>query len=500
MIASTSSRTFTRSLLGCSSCASPRRTLLPPLPHLAISSTRLAIGGPHQSRSSSSSGPAGMPTVATSSLLSTTREAALHTHGLRWRDDESIHPPTKDPDGNIVPGSVPTFVEPSAEDLISVDQGGRETKKMNLYQAVRDAMAITLSKDSSSVVFGEDVNFGGVFRCTMGLADEFGKPLIRALRAPPGSERVFNTPLTEQGIAGFGIGLATMGKTAVAEIQFADYIFPAFDQIVNEAAKYRFRSGDQYNVGSLTFRSREPLSSRDACGDDGADYYFARLGYPSACMAVGHGGLYHSQSPEAYFLQAAGLKVVIPRSPIQAKGLLLSAIRDPNPVIFFEPKILYRSCVEQVPVSDYQLPLSSAEILQEGSDLTIVSYGPPLYTIEGALHLLANPSEDIQSLVPRDLRGLKVELIDLRTIMPYDIETVVNSVNKTGRCIVVHEAGKMGGVGSELAAEIQQRCFLKLEAPVQRVTGWDTPFGMIYEKMYLPDQVRVVSHVSRSEG
>ncbi|KDE04560.1 hypothetical protein MVLG_05029 [Microbotryum lychnidis-dioicae p1A1 Lamole] len=457
MIASTSSRTFTRSLLGCSSCASPRRTLLPPLPHLAISSTRLAIGGPHQSRSSSSSGPAGMPTVATSSLLSTTREAALHTHGLRWRDDESIHPPTKDPDGNIVPGSVPTFVEPSAEDLISVDQGGRETKKMNLYQAVRDAMAITLSKDSSSVVFGEDVNFGGVFRCTMGLADEFG------------SERVFNTPLTEQGIAGFGIGLATMGKTAVAEIQFADYIFPAFDQIVNEAAKYRFRSGDQYNVGSLTFRS--------------------------PCMAVGHGGLYHSQSPEAYFLQAAGLKVVIPRSPIQAKGLLLSAIRDPNPVIFFEPKILYRSCVEQVPVSDYQLPLSSAEILQEGSDLTIISYGPPLYTIEGALHLLANPSEDIQSLVPRDLRGLKVELIDLRTIMPYDIETVVNSVNKTGRCIVVHEAGKMGGVGSELAAEIQQRCFLKLEAPVQRVTGWDTPFGMIYEKMYLPDQVRVLDSI-----
>ncbi|SCZ97348.1 BZ3500_MvSof-1268-A1-R1_Chr4-2g07154 [Microbotryum saponariae] len=490
MIASTSSRTFTRSLLGCSSCASAsgavtRRTLLPPLPHLAISSTRLAIGGPHQTRSSSSSGPAGRPTVATSSFLSTTREAALHTPGLRWRDDESIHPPTKDPDGNIVLGSEPTFVEPSAEDLISVDQGGRETKKMNLYQAVRDAMAITLSKDSSSVVFGEDpMNLAS---CT-----EFSPPRC--------SERVFNTPLTEQGIAGFGIGLATMGKTAVAEIQFADYIFPAFDQIVNEAAKYRFRSGDQYNVGSLTFRSRESLSSRTACGNDSADSYFARLGYPSACMAVGHGGLYHSQSPEAYFLQAAGLKVVIPRSPIQAKGLLLSAIRDPNPVIFFEPKILYRSCVEQVPVSDYQLPLSSAEILQEGSDLTIVSYGPPLYTIEGALHLLANPSEDIQNLVPRDLRGLKVELIDLRTIMPYDIETVVNSVNKTGRCIVVHEAGKMGGVGSELAAEIQQRCFLRLEAPVQRVTGWDTPFGMIYEKMYLPDQVRVVSHGSRWEG
>ncbi|SCV69238.1 BQ2448_2258 [Microbotryum intermedium] len=486
MIASTSSRTLTRSLLGCSSCASTsgalttRRTLLPSLPHWPAPSTRSGIV--HQTRSSSS-GPAGMPTVATSSFLSTTREAALHTPGLRWRDDEVIHPPSRDPDGNKA-GPEPTFVEPSAEDLISVDQGGRETKKMNLYQAVRDAMAITLSKDSSSVVFGEDV----------------------------GSERVFNTSLTEQGIAGFGIGLATMGKTAVAEIQFADYIFPAFDQIVNEAAKYRFRSGGQYNVGSLTFRS--------------------------PCMAVGHGGLYHSQSPEAYFLQAAGLKVrslhtskirsayscspalSCPRSSFldprfkqrvsycvsangqsstrpgaKHPGFHTAAIRDPNPVIFFEPKILYRSCVEQVPVSDYQLPLSSAEILQEGSDLTIVSYGPPLYTIEGALHLLVNPSKDIQNLVPKDLRGLKVELIDLRTIMPYDIETVVKSVNRTGRCIVVHEAGKMGGVGSELAAEIQQRCFLRLEAPVQRVTGWDTPFGMIYEKMYLPDQVRVLDSI-----
>lgn len=198
--------------------------------------------------------------------------------------------------------------------------------------------------------------------------------------------------------------------------------------------------------------------------------------------------------------------------------IFTAAIRDPNPVVrcatsesqqkilsltyprssqlFLEPKILYRSAVEQVPTGDFQLPLSSAEVLREGSDLTIVSYGPPLYTIEGALHLLKNPTEDIQSLIPEDLRHLSVELIDLRTIAPYDIETIVKSVNKTGRCLVVHEAVKTGGVGSELAAEVQERCFLRLEAPVQRITGWDTPFGMAYEKFYLPDQLRIVSSVA----
>ncbi|ORY72241.1 pyruvate dehydrogenase [Leucosporidium creatinivorum] len=387
------------------------------------------------------------PTVATSSLLKNTREDALWTPGLLWRDEEAVQVGAPPPDA-------PHLVE---ADLQPVEAGGRETTKMNMYSAIRDAMSITLRKDTQSMVFGEDVFFGGVFRCTMGLADEFGQ------------ERVFNTPLTEQGIAGFGIGLAAMGKTAVAELQFADYIFPAFDQIVNEAAKYRYRSGGMFNVGSLTFRS--------------------------PCSAVGHGGLYHSQSPEAFFLQASGLKVVVPRSPIQAKGLLLAAIRDPNPVLFLEPKILYRSAVEQVPTGDYQLPLSSAEVLQEGTDLTIVSYGPPLYTIEGALHLLKNPTEDIQSLIPEDLRHLSVELIDLRTIAPYDIETVVKSVNKTGRCVVVHEASKTGGVGSELAAEVQERCFLRLEAPVGRITGWDTPFGLAYEKFYLPDQLRILDSI-----
>ncbi|CEQ39893.1 SPOSA6832_01449 [Sporobolomyces salmonicolor] len=411
------------------------------------------------------------PTVATSALLRTSRDDSLWTPGLSWRDDDEV-----------LVGAAhgrPHDRELKEEDLRPVEEGGRETEKMN----------ITLMKDRSALVFGEDelsstlrgqVFFGGVFRCTMGLADAFGQ------------ERVFNTPLTEQGIAGFGIGLAAMGHTAVAEMQFADYIFPAFDQLVNDA-KYRYRSGGQFNAGSLTVRS--------------------------PCSAVGHGGLYHSQSPEAYFLQASGLKVIVPRSPIQAKGLLLRysgseprrkflesftehdeasgqlGSQPHSPQLFLEPKILYRSSVEQVPTCDYELPLSSAEILQEGKDLTIVSYGPPLYTIEGALHHLKHPGADLDRLIPQELRGLSVEVIDLRTIIPYDIETVVKSVNKTGRCLIVHEAPQAGGMGSELAAEIQQRCFLRLEAPVKRLTGWDTPFGLAYEKFYLPDHVRILDGI-----
>ncbi|KIM23978.1 hypothetical protein M408DRAFT_332038 [Serendipita vermifera MAFF 305830] len=259
-----------------------------------------------------------------------------------------------------------------------------------------------------------------------------------------------------------------MGHTAIAEIQFSDYIYPAFDQIVNEAAKIRYRSGGQFNVGGLTIRT------------------------PS--MAVGHGGLYHSQSPEGFFLAASGLKVVIPRSPIQAKGLLLASIRDPNPVIFMEPKILYRSSVEQVPVSDYTLPLSKIETLIPGSDLTLLSYGTPLYTCETALSLLSSPPPELdnEKMIPKGVRSAKVELIDLRTILPWDMEGVIESVNRTGRLVIVHEAGKMGGVGAEIAAEVQKRCFLRLEAPVKRVCGWDTPVGLQYEKFYIPDAVRVV--------
>ncbi|KAH6559830.1 hypothetical protein BASA62_000307 [Batrachochytrium salamandrivorans] len=266
-----------------------------------------------------------------------------------------------------------------------------ETKKLNLYQSVNEALATALASDSKAVVFGEDVAFGGVFRCTMGLAEKFGK------------HRVFNAPLTEQGIAGFGIGMAAVGHTAIAEIQFADYVFPAFDQIVNEAAKYRYRSGGEFDVGGLTFRM--------------------------PCMAVGHGGHYHSQSPEAHFVHTPGLKVVIPRSPIQTKGLLLASIRDKNPVLFLEPKILYRAAVEQVPVDDYVLPIGKAEILQEGTDITVIGWGSQIYALENAI-----------TLAKRKMPGLSVELIDLRTIMPWDVDTIVKSVNKTGRVLISHEA------------------------------------------------------------
>jgi 2-oxoisovalerate dehydrogenase E1 component beta subunit len=209
-------------------------------------------------------------------------------------------------------------------------------------------------------------------------------------------------------------------------------------------------------------------------------------------MSVGHGGLYHSQSPEGFFMGASGLKLVIPRSPLQAKGLLLSSIRDPNPVIFMEPKILYRSSVEQVPIEDYTLPLARAETLVRGSDLTVLTWGTPVYTCQHALSMLANPPETISKHVPASARSAQVELIDLRTILPWDIDTVVASVNRTGRLVIVHEAGMTAGVGAEIAAEVQKRCFLKLNAPVRRVTGWDTPVGLQYEKFYVPDALRIM--------
>ncbi|KAH7909929.1 thiamine diphosphate-binding protein [Hygrophoropsis aurantiaca] len=379
--------------------------------------------------------PAGghLPSVATSKLLRNTREVALRTPDLTWTDDdESL-------------GPVRTLV------------GGRETRKMNTYQAVRDALSIALSKDDTAVVFGEDVAFGGVFRCTMGLAEEFGR------------ERVFNTPLTEQGIAGFGIGIASMGQTAIAEIQFADYIFPAFDQIVNEAAKYRYRAGGQFNIGGLTIRT--------------------------PTMAVGHGGLYHSQSPEGYFMGASGLKIVIPRSPIQCKGLLLASIRDPNPVIFMEPKILYRSAVEQVPIDDYTLPIGRAETLISGSDLTLLTWGTPVYHCETAISMLTSPPPALDALVPASLRSAKIELIDLRTILPWDVQTIVESVERTGRLVIVHEASVTAGVGAEIAAEVQKRCFLKLNAPVKRVAGWDVPAALQFEKFNVPDSIRILDGI-----
>lgn len=323
------------------------------------------------------------------------------------------------------------------------------TKPMNFFQAINDALRIALSTDDSAILFGEDVAFGGVFRCSMGLQDQFG------------SDRVFNTPLCEQGILGFGVGYAAMDATAIAEIQFADYVFPAFDQIVNEAAKYRYRGGAQFNAGGLTVRM------------------------PTG--AVGHGALYHSQSGEAYFAHCPGLRVVIPRSPIQAKGLLLASIRSRDPVIFMEPKILYRSSVEEVPLEDYELPLDKADVLTTGSDITLIGYGTQLYHMAAAAELAKTK-----------LGGVSCELIDLRTISPWDRATVFASVNKTGRCLVAHEAPKSNGMASELAAEIQEACFLRLEAPVQRVTGWDTHVPLLYEPFTIPDVTRIFHGIKRA--
>jgi len=309
-------------------------------------------------------------------------------------------------------------------------------------------MDIALATDNKAVVFGEDVAFGGVFRCTIGLREKYG------------AARVFNTPLCEQGIAGFAIGMAAVGATPIAEIQFADYIFPAFDQIVNEAAKYRYRSGGQFDVGGLVFRA--PYG------------------------AVGHGGHYHSQSPEAYFAHTPGLKVVIPRSPIQAKGLLLASIRDKNPVIFLEPKWLYRSSIEEVPVGDYEIPLCKAEIIKEGKDITVVGWGAQLLVLQEAITMA------------EEKLGISVELIDLRTIMPWDVDTVESSVKKTGRLLISHEAPKTGGFAGEITATIQERCFLHLQAPIVRVCGYDTPFPLIFEKFYNPDSLKNFEAIKKS--
>ena len=336
-------------------------------------------------------------------------------------------------------------------DKLNIEELGlsdpNNTQKMNLCATIQNTLDIALEKDDSAVIFGEDVKFGGVFRCTMGLNEKYG------------TDRVFNTPLSEQGIAGFAIGYATTGATTIAEMQFADYIFPAFDQIVNEAAKYRYRSGNEFNCGSLTFRS--PYG------------------------AVGHGAHYHSQSPEAYFAHTPGLVVVMPRSPVQAKGLLLSCIRSPDPCLFFEPKALYRLAEEEIPLEDYQIPIGKAEILKEGSDITLIAYGLQMRHARMA----AQMAEEA---------GISVEIIDLRTILPWDEEAVLNSVKKTGKCIVTHEAPITCGFGAELVSTIQQKAFDYLEAPVTRVAGYDTPFPLVFEPLYLPDRFKIFEAIKES--
>ena len=320
--------------------------------------------------------------------------------------------------------------------------------QMNLLQAINSALILEMQRNDKVVVFGEDVgHFGGVFRATSNLQEKFGR------------QRCFNTPLTEQGIIGFANGLASQGSFPVAEIQFADYIFPAFDQIVNETAKFRYRSGGQFTCGSLTIRT--PYGGGIA------------------------GGLYHSQSPEAFFAHVPGMKIVTPRNPYQAKGLLLASIRDDNPVLFMEPKRLYRASVSDVPEEDYTLPLGKADIVEQGSDITLLAWGAQVEIIQKAAAMAAEI-------------GISCEVIDLRSILPWDAELVCESVLKTGRLVINHEAPQTGGFASEVAATVQEKCFLYLESPIARVCGLDTPYPLAHEKEYMPDHLKTFEAIKRT--
>jgi 2-oxoisovalerate dehydrogenase E1 component beta subunit len=322
-----------------------------------------------------------------------------------------------------------------------------------MIEAIRDALNVTMASDPSVVVFGQDVGFfGGVFRATDGLQKKYG------------ASRCFDTPVSETGIVGVAVGMAANGLRPVAEIQFADYMYPAYDQIVSEAARLRYRSAGDFTA---------PLVVRMPCG----------------------GGIFgaqtHSQSPEALFTHVAGLKTVIPSNPSDAKGLLISAIEDDDPVIFLEPKRLYNGPFNGhhdqpiVPWSKHELsetadghftvPIGKAAVRRRGEDLTVLCYGTMVYVAEAAA------SET----------GIDAEIIDLRTLVPLDIGAITQSVEKTGRCVIVHEATRISGFGAELAAEVQERCFYHLETPILRVTGWDTPYPHAQEWDYFPGPARV---------
>jgi 2-oxoisovalerate dehydrogenase E1 component beta subunit len=312
---------------------------------------------------------------------------------------------------------------------------------VNMVQSINDALRVAMRADERVVVLGEDVGkVGGVFRVTAGLQDEFGE------------ERVIDTPLSENGIVGSAVGMALYGILPVVEIQFADFIWPAYDQIVNELAKYRYRSGGEYSAKIVI---RTPVGGGI------------------------RGGHYHSQHPEAAFIGVPGLKVVIPSNPYDAKGLLLASIRDPDPVIFFEPKRIYRAAKGEVPDGDYVVPLESANVVRAGRHVTVLAYGAMLYEALDAANKAAE-------------KGVDAEVIDLRTLWPLDVNTVVDSVKRTGRLVVVHEAPRTAGFGAELVTLVAERAFFHLEAPPVRVTGFDTPFPYTLEMEYLPLSHRIL--------
>jgi 2-oxoisovalerate dehydrogenase E1 component beta subunit len=331
---------------------------------------------------------------------------------------------------------------------------------MTMVQAIRSALDVMLERDDNVVVFGEDVGyFGGVFRCTEGLQTKYGR------------SRVFDAPIAEGGIIGAAVGMGAYGLRPVAEIQFADYMYPGYDQIVSAAARLRYRSAGEFTA---------PLTIRMPCG--GGIY----------------GGQTHSQSPEALFTHVCGLRTVMPSNPYDAKGLLISAIESDDPVIFLEPKRIYNGPFDghhdkavvpwsahrlsEVPEGHYAVPLESAAIVRPGSQVTIITYGTMVWVSETA----ANET------------GIDAEIIDLRSLWPLDLKTLVDSVHKTGRCVIVHEATRTSGFGAELAALMQEHCFYHLEAPIERVTGWDTPYPHAQEWAYFPGPERVGEALKRA--
>jgi 2-oxoisovalerate dehydrogenase E1 component beta subunit len=316
---------------------------------------------------------------------------------------------------------------------------------MNIVQAVNNALREEMRRDDRVVLLGEDIGRnGGVFRCTEGLIDEF-------------PDRVFDTPLAEGGIIGSAIGMALYGLRPVPEIQFMDFIYSGFDQIVSEAAKMRYRSGGQYSV---------PMVIRTPYGGGIK------------------GGHYHSQSSEAYFCHTPGLKVVVPSTPYDTKGLLVSSIRDPDPVLFLEPKKIYRAFREEVPEGDYTVPIGEASVRREGKDVSLLAWG---YMTHVCLEAAKRAAE----------KGWECDVVDLRTLVPLDVDAILASVKKTGRAVVVYEAPKTGGYGAEVSAILAERAIEYLRGPVLRVAGFDTPFPYALEDVYMPNADRVLAAIEK---